>query len=84
MIQQSTNQMNKPMYFSFGFQHYSQNGTGSPLIMFQNHKENVNLHTSRPVQSRQSTSLHALKIPDTGSRITVWTPENAAHTDRNG
>ena len=50
----------------------------------KNPKENINLHPSHCVQSREPTSLHALKIPNTGSHTIVWTPENAAHTDRNG
>ena len=36
------------------------------------------------VQSHASTSVHKLKVPNTGSHTTVWTQENAAHTGRNG
>ena len=36
------------------------------------------------VPSRASTSVRALKIPNTGSRTIVWTQENTAHSARNG
>ena len=36
------------------------------------------------VQLHASMSVRMLKIPDTGSHITVWTHEYTTHTDRNG
>ena len=39
---------------------------------------------SPPVQLNASTSVHALKILNTGSHTIVWTLGNTAHTDRNG
>ena len=40
----------------------------------------VNFQCSPSVQSRASTSVHALKIPNTGSHTIVWTQENIAQT----
>ena len=37
-----------------------------------------------PVQSHGSTTVHLLKIPNTGSCTGVWTHENTANTGRNG
>ena len=36
------------------------------------------------VQSRASTSVCTLKIPNTGSHTVVWTHENTTHAGRNG